>query len=129
MDSVLKWLMNYCYDHDIGVVYCNDLPSTAPSDSYCNPKLVIFNDNFQNESEKPFMLAHEIGHVIKGSSDFYKTSFLGKEKSEYSANKFAIELLYEYCFENDIWFETTFEFAKAFGVPNKYYYLLETAAI
>lgn len=129
MDNVLKWLMNYCLDNEIGIIYGNDLPPSAPSDSYCNPKLVIFNDNYHNENEKPFMMAHEIGHVIEENPEYYHLAYLGKEKGEYSANKFAIELLHEYCFENDIWFETTFEFAKAFGVPNKYFYLLESAAI
>ena len=94
MDNVLQWLMNYCLDNDIGVVYKNDLPPTAPSDSWCNPKLVIFNGNYYKENEKPFMLAHEIGHVIEGSPEFYHLAFLGREKGEFSANGVPNDLLH-----------------------------------
>ncbi|MBD5431676.1 MAG: ImmA/IrrE family metallo-endopeptidase [Lactobacillus sp.] len=127
MDNVLKWLMNYCLDNDIGIIYSNDLPPTAPSDSLCNPKLVIFNDNYYNESEKPFMMAHEIGHVVEGNPEYYHLAYLGVERGEYSANVFAINLLYEYCLENDIWYETIYQFAEAFGIPQSKYYLLKEA--
>lgn len=128
MDNILKWLMNYCYDHGIGVVYGNDLPPTAPSDSWCNPKLVIFNDNFHHPNEKPFMMAHEIGHVVEGNPEYYKLAYLGKVRGEYSANIFAINLLKEYCLDNDIWYENIYDFAKAFGIPTKYYYLLDDSS-
>lgn len=125
MDNVLQWLMNYCLDNDIGVVYKNDLPSTAPSDSWCNPKLVIFNGNYYKENEKPFMLAHEIGHVIEGNPEFYHLAYLGREKGEFSANRFAINLLRIYCLENDIHYSTYYDFAKAFAIPKQQYYVLE----
>lgn len=125
MDDVLKWLLNYCYDHGIGIIYTNKLPTDAPSNAFCNPKLVIFNDNYKNESEKPFMLAHEIGHVIDGNSDYYHLSHLGMARGEYSANVFAINLLSCYCLDNDIYFESVFEFAEAFGIPKSKYYLLD----
>lgn len=128
MDDVLKWLMNYCYDHGIGVIYDNNLPADAPSDSFSNPRLVIFNDNYKNENEKPFMLAHEIGHIIDGNAEYYHLAYLGMERGEYSANRFAINLLSQYCLDNDIWFETIYQFAKAFGIPKDKYYLLEQFA-
>lgn len=125
MDNVLKWLMNYCLDNGIGIVYGNDLPSNAPSDSLCNPKLVIFNDNYQNENEKPFMMAHEIGHVIEGNPEYYHLAYLGKIRGEYLANVFAINLLVMYCEDNDIWYDNIYDFAKSFGIPKQYFYLLE----
>ena len=125
MDDVLQWLLNYCLKNKIGIIYDNNLPPTAPSDSYCNPRLVIFNDNYKNVNEKPFMLAHEIGHVVEGNSEYYHLAYLGIEKGEFSANRFAINLLALYCFENDIWYETYYDFAKSFGIPKDKYYILE----
>ena len=125
MDNVLKWLMNYCMEHDIGVLYKKDLPETAPSDSWQNPKLIIFNANYYKVNERPFMLAHEIGHVIDEVPEYYKLAHLGIEKGEFSANRFAINLLALYCFENDIWYGTYYDFAKAFGIPKDKYYILE----
>lgn len=122
------WLLNYCLNNDIGVIYRKSLPSYAPSVSYENPKLVIFNDNFQDKTQKPFMLAHEIGHVVEGNSQYYKLSHLGMNRGEYSANIFAINLLWEYCLDSDIWFETIYDFATSFGIPHECWYLLERIA-
>lgn len=125
MDDVLTWLLNYCCDHDIGVIYDNNLPPYAPSDSYCNPKLVIFNDNFYNDNEKPYMLAHEIGHIVCGNPEFFKTANLGIAKGEHFANKYAIKLLLMYCDEMDLQFNSYYDFAKVFAIPTRNYYLLE----
>lgn len=125
MNEVITWLMNYCMDHDIGIIYKKNLPQTAPSDSWHNPKLIIFNANFYKKFERPFMLAHEIGHVVEEVPEYYKLAYLGIEKGEFSANRFAINLLSLYCIENDIWYETYYDFAKAFGIPEDKYYVLE----
>lgn len=125
MNKVITWLMNYCMKHDIGVIYQTNLPENAPSDSWHNPKLIIFNANYYKKDERPFMLAHEIGHVVEEVPEFYKLAHLGIEKGEFSANRFAINLLALYCFENDIWYETYYDFAKSFGIPKDKYYILE----
>lgn len=125
MNEVITWLMNYCMDHDIGIIYKKNLPQTAPSDSWHSPKLIIFNANFYKKSERPFMLAHEIGHVVEEVPEYYKLAYLGIEKGEFSANRFAINLLSLYCMENDIWYETYYDFAQAFGIPKDKYYVLE----
>lgn len=124
-DEVIRYLMNYCYSHQIGVVYDKTLPSKARSRGYNYPSdLVVVNGNWSPEVEVPFIFAHEIGHVIDNNSKYYHLSYLGMERGEYSANIFALNLLEMYCLENDIWFETIFEFAKAFGVPTSKWYLL-----
>lgn len=86
--------------------------------------LIIFNSNYYQDSEKPFMLAHEIGHVINGNPGCDKlVNGLGKEES--IADKFAIDLLLEYCLDQDIWFDNIYDFAESFGIPSGKYYLLE----
>lgn len=125
MNKVIAWLMNYCMKHDIGVLYRKDLPENAPSDSWHNPKLIIFNANYYKVNERPFMLAHEIGHVVEEVPEFYKLAHLGIEKGELSANRFAINLLTLYCFENGMWYDNYYDFAKAFGIPKDKYYILE----
>src|SRR5699024_1015404 len=125
MNEVITWLMNYCMDHDIGIIYKKNLPQTAPSDSWHNPKLIIFNANYYKVNERPFMMAHEIGHVVEEVPEYYKLAYLGIEKGEFSANRFAINLLSLYCMQNDIWYETYYDFAQAFGIPKDKYYVLE----
>ena len=65
------------------MIYQTNLPETAPSDSWHNPKLIIFNANYYKVNERPFMLAHEIGHVVEEVPEFYKLAYLGKEKGEF----------------------------------------------
>ena len=125
-DDVLAFLMNFCQDHGIGVVYNKTLPSKARSKSYNYPSdLIVVNGNWKPETEVPFIFAHEIGHNIENCSVFNKLSYLGKQKGEYSANRFAINLLSMYCLEHDIWYETYYDFAKSFGIPKDKWYLLE----
>lgn len=123
MDSVIKWLMNYCLDHGIGVVY-KHLRSDAPSVSYQNPDLIIFNDNYHKENVKPFMLAHEIGHVENGNPGCDKL-INGEGKEENIADTFALDLLWDYCLDQDIWFDNIYDFARAFCIPDSKYYLLD----
>lgn len=124
MDEVMKWLMNYCMDHSIGVVYRNNLPEDAPSVSYQNPNLIIFNDQYHDALAKPFILAHEIGHVVNGNPECINL-INGSSQEENIADRFAINLLWEYCLDQDIWFDNIYDFATAFCIPNDKYYLLD----
>ncbi|NRO05394.1 hypothetical protein [Lactobacillus helveticus] len=76
----------------------------------------------------PFLLAHEIGHVLHENACFYNINGLTTDKSEASENVFAIKLLQKYCVENEIYFDTWYKFAKCFGIPEECYYLLKVIA-
>ncbi|PWF24328.1 ImmA/IrrE family metallo-endopeptidase [Lactobacillus johnsonii] len=125
MDNVINWLSNFCLDNGIGFIFDKNLPPDAPSDSWSNPKLILLNTNWHRTTELPFMYAHEIGHVVEEYPEYYHLTRLGTEKGEYSANRFAINLLLKYCKEHDIEFATYYQFAYAFGIPRDCYYLLE----
>lgn len=124
-DKLITWLAHYCWDHNIGVVYNKKLPHTAKSKSYNYPSdLVVVNGNWLPETEIPFIFAHEIGHTIENTPIFNKLAFLGRKKGEYSANTFAIRLLQQFCLENEIEYNTVYDFAKAFGIPKDKWYIL-----
>lgn len=124
-DILISWLMNYCLEHQIGVIYTKELPSDAQSMSYNYPSdLVVINGNWKPNTEIPFIFAHEIGHNLEGTPVFNRLAYLGEEKGEYSANTFAINLLLLYCFENSILFNSAYDFAKTFGIPKDKWYLI-----
>lgn len=125
MDDVLSFLTDYCWKNKIGIQYISYMDPKDPSLCYEWPRLIIYNENWQVKKEKPFILAHEIGHVMCGDADFYYKNHNGTDIEECTANKFAINLLKKYCEENDIYFESNYCFAKAFGIPKRLYYLLE----
>lgn len=122
-DCVISYLMNFCYDNGIAVVYDSTLPSEAISKSYPG-NLIVVNGNWKPKSEVPFIFAHEIGHVIENTPVFNNLSVLGKCKGENSANLFAIRILFDYCCQEGIYFDEITTFAKCFGIPRDMYYLL-----
>ena len=129
-DKLMTYLMNYAmFEHKIGVEFTDKLPSFAPPISYNKPgRLIIMNAKWIYPVQIPFLLAHEIGHVLHENACFYHISSLTVNKGEANENIFAIKLLQKYCVENEIYFDTWYHFAKCFGVPKECYYLLELIA-
>lgn len=129
-DKLMTYLMNYAmFEHSIGVEFTDKLPPSAPPISYNKPgKLIIMNAKWIYPVQIPFLLAHEIGHVLHENACFYHISSLTVNKGEANENLFAIKLLQKYCVENEIYFDTWYHFAKCFGVPKECYYLLELIA-
>ena len=129
-DKLMTYLMNYAmFEHNIGVEFTDKLPSFAPPISYNEPgKLIIMNARWIYPVQIPFLLAHEIGHVLHENACFYHISDLTANKGEASENIFAIKLLQKYCIENEFHFGSIYQFARCFGIPRECYYLLTDAA-
>lgn len=126
-DNLIQWLMNYCFNHKIGVVFNKDLPPRARPRSYTEPgNLVVINGAWLPQTEIPFIFGHEIGHVIEDSAHLYHATKLGELKGEAFANRFSVELLYKYCVENDFYYSNWYSFAKAFCIPTNLFYLFST---
>lgn len=130
MDDIISFLIDFCEKNKIGIQYISYMNPNDPSVSYEWPRLIILNENWKESFEKPFILAHEIGHVMCGNAFCY---YIGNNKAErYNeciANKFAINLLLNYCEQNDLFFESKYKFAETFGIPRKLYYLLEEVKV
>lgn len=127
MEDLIQWLLNYSWNQGIGIEVVPYMDPDDPSVCFEQPKLIIYNENWHKTFEKPLMLAHEIGHIICGDAVCYHGNHNGKMSEECAANKFAIKLLGQYCKENDIYFESAYQFAESFGIPNKCFYLIEEA--
>ncbi|WP_105965024.1 ImmA/IrrE family metallo-endopeptidase [Apilactobacillus micheneri] len=92
-NDILKDLLNYAFDHGIGIetVHAN---MNTPCLVLNNKKLIVLNLNW-NKSQIPFALSHEIAHIIneddiqlyRSNSCNYKLSF------EYNANFRALNIL------------------------------------
>lgn len=126
MNDVLAWLYHYCLDKKIGIQYISYMNPHDPFVCYEWPRLIIYNEQWYKPTEKPFILAHEIGHVTNGDAFSYHNCQNGIGHEEYLANAFAIKLLKQYCEQNDIYFNNIYDFARAFAVPRNVNYILET---
>ncbi|WP_290625969.1 ImmA/IrrE family metallo-endopeptidase [Lactobacillus sp.] len=128
-NELIKFLMNYAFDHGIGVEAVRDVPSDAPSASYPEYGLTILNANWLPRTEIPFMFAHELGHMMLNHERFlFDTSPANALRMEHDANIFALHLLIEYCNKKDIYFYNYYDFAHVFGIPHDVYYLFEEIA-
>lgn len=129
-DRLMQYLMNYAmFDCRIGVEFTNRLPSYAPCISYDEPgKLIIMNSKWPYPTQIPFLLAHEIGHVLYEEETYFNLNDKTKNSGEAQANTFAIKLLQRYCIENEFNFSNVYQFAKCFGIPKECYYLLTDVA-
>lgn len=129
-DRLMQYLMNYAmFDCHIGVEFTYSLPPYAPSVSYNEPgRLIIMNSNWPYPTQTPFLLAHEIGHVLHEDEAYFNLNNLTTYKGEAQENIFAINLLKKYCIENEFNFSNIYHFARCFGIPQEYYYLLTDIA-
>lgn len=129
-DKLMQYLMNYAmFDCHIGVEFTNRLPAYAPSVSYNEPgKLIIMNANWPFPTQTPFLLAHEIGHVLHEYEAYFNLNDDTKHSGEAQENIFAIKLLQKYCIENEFNFSSIYQFARSFAIPQECYYLLADIA-
>lgn len=117
MNELIQWLFNFGYDHDISIDTTKQLNPDTPSLADVKDGHVIINMNWSNQSEIPFIFAHEIGHVLCGHVTY-------SPKNEIEANKTAIGILIKYCWENNINISNPIRFCEEFGIPLRLNYLI-----
>ena len=124
MEDLMEWLINYAFDHHIGVQLTSYLQPHTPSTSYGDYRLVVVNTRWYKHNEVPFSLAHEIGHVINGDRGVHAYTATAETKEEHAANVTGIKLLLAYCQEHDIYFDNPVVFCQQFGAPLELDYLV-----
>lgn len=125
MNDVMTYLINLGFDHGISTTLTDKLPSDFPSSSSLKKQKVIINMNWKNCHEIPFILAHELGHLLNGDNgiNYYESGTI-HNKTEFQANKTAIVLLVNYCNQNDINFDNPVQFCEQFGIPSELEYVV-----
>ena len=127
-NEIIKWLMNYALEHQIGVVFTYKAKKDDPSESFPEFSTTVINANYKNIDEIPFIIGHEIGHLmLKHSKNKFYASPANRIRMEREANEFSLDLITEYCDLHEIYFYNALTFAEAFGIPKNCYYLLDEA--
>lgn len=117
MNDLKIYLINYALQHDIGVIITDKLKPYTTSQADISTRQIIINENWHRPSEVPFMIAHEIAHILNEDVGIvYYSSFANKTKVEHSANIKAIEILLDYCELQDLTLEPE-QFRQSFGIP------------
>lgn len=125
MNNIMSFLINYGFDRGISTVLTDKLPTDFPSSSSLKKQAVLINMNWPSKNEIPFILAHELGHLLNGDNgvNYYQSGNV-HSKTEFEANKTAISLLVDYCQANDIEFDNPIQFCERFGIPTEYEYIV-----
>lgn len=120
----MTWLLNYAFDNNITCIF-NNSKSDMPSCAIPANRTIIVNTNYSDKRELPFMIAHEIAHVLDEDTGilYYTKNNTPYLKAEYNANQKAINILLKYCKENNIFFDNYINFVDTFGIP---YFLTDT---
>ena len=118
MENLISYLVNYGFDRGISTTLTEELPPYFPSSASSKFQKVLINMNWHNQWEVPFSLAHELGHLVNHDHgiNYYRSETV-HTKTEYQANCTAIDILLQYCHDNDIIVTNPITFCEKFGVP------------
>lgn len=125
MDDLITFLINYGFDRGISSTLTEELPPDFPSSASSKYQKVLINMNWRNKWEVPFSFAHELGHLInhdKGINYYHSPTV--HMKSEFEANKTAIDILINYCQKNELQFDNSVKFCEVFGIPIELEYIV-----
>ena len=120
-DELINYLFNYAIVRDIGHV-CYKVDPYYPSLAWKEKREIGINMNWHNQAEIPFIIAHEIGHIMIGGPSLkqlccttYGTD-IGEEKS---ADIYSLHLLFAYSCKQGNDFSEPTSFMQAYGIPSR----------
>lgn len=120
MTDLITCLLNYAFDHGISysLVYEDpDYPSTA----FPEEKFVVINMNCKNLKELPFIIGHEIGHIMNNDNGLQFYCNTVSTPVEHQADLYSLNLIFDYATRQYDCFDEPSEFMQAYGIPVRMY--------
>lgn len=118
-ENLIEDLLNYAFDHKIGYLLVNGDPDD-PNMSFTKRRYIIINRNWKKQEEIPFIIGHEIAHIMLGKTGvMYYSSFAGQNSDENEADLYSLNLLYDYACNHGQYFEDPGSFVQAYGIPSR----------
>lgn len=116
MDDLLTYLFRLAFNNKIS---CALIWKDINYQSVALPKekLIVINQNCKNKNELPFIVGHEIGHIMNGdaTTSFYCDKPLSSE--EHKADLYSLNIIYDYAAEQFDTFEEPIQFVQQYGIP------------
>lgn len=120
MHHIMEYLFDIAINNGIAIVKVDELAPETPSISLKKRRAVVLNMNWYNSNEIPFILAHEMAHMLNNDSFvLYTSSAISKIEMEGATNRYAISMLINYSKIEDTNLNPV-QFMEQFGVPCKY---------
>jgi Zn-dependent peptidase ImmA (M78 family) len=125
LDDLISLLLNYAFNNNIGFELTYKLHGDTPSMAITNGRMIIINMNWFNKNEIPFIIAHEIAHVLNGD---VKNNYKNKCNSvtataENKANLRAVDIIIPMYFElnGDYSYRSITPIMEQLCIPQCYY--------
>ena len=118
MEDLVKYLLKYAFDHGISCALIRR-EQTYQSVALPDKKLIVINQNSKNKFELPFIIGHEIGHIMNGNVNgaFYCGKPVNSE--ERLADLYSLNLIYGYASNQFDNFEEPVQFIEQYGIPDR----------
>ena len=126
VSNLIAWLYSYAFKHKIGVLQIFTKPEYS-SLSDKSKRLIIININWKNKKELPFIIGHEIGHILAGESGLSNYCGTPLTPNERRADLFSLSLIFEYASNQYDSFDEPIQFIEQYGIP--YRMLADTKAL
>lgn len=118
-DDLIQYLLNFAFDHKIGYQLVNADPYN-PSLSFKQHRYMIINLNWHNQNEVPFIIGHEIGHLMLGGDPImYYGSFSAQNSEEKEADLYSLKLIYRFSDTQGDEFDSPHKFVQSYGIPSR----------
>ena len=116
MDDLITYLLQFAFDNGVS---CALIWKNEDYQSVALPEkdLIVINQNCRNKEELPFIIGHEIGHIMNGDANtaFYSDKPINSE--ERSADLYSLNLIYDYASNQFDTFEEPIQFIYEYGIP------------
>ncbi|GFO99732.1 hypothetical protein LHEH8_14880 [Lactobacillus helveticus] len=110
--------VNYAFKHGISYTLVQSEPDD-PAISFKQERKMYINTNWRNSNEIPFIIGHEIGHLMLGDQGImYYESFSGQNSEEHSADLYSLNLIYNYSAKKGDSFQEPGTFIQNYGIPS-----------
>lgn len=120
MSDLIKWLYSYAFDHKIGVLQittAKEYSSLADK----NKRTIVINNNWKNKKELPFIIGHEIGHLMDGDVGLSYYCGNALTSKEHHADLYSLNLIFDYATRQYDCFNEPSGFMQAYGIPVRMY--------
>lgn len=118
MDDLIAYLINCGFNHDIRIIFTDQLPASLAGFSSQKDRAIWINTQWRGQPEYGFVVAHELGHLLAGDDgvNYYSAPSL-TIKSEHAANIEAVQLIERYAEQQDMDITNRVSFYQSFGIP------------
>lgn len=118
MNGAIDFAVNTVFEYGVGIEITYQRPSFQ-SCAVMQHNLVIINPNANATANLPFVILHELGHIVLAHQDLGCVSPAARIVQEHEADRFATELIWDYSQRLGVDYDNAYNFMQAFGIPSK----------